>query len=173
MNEDINDTATAEANTRAVVVALSKLYQAVVVHRSYRRGGHFTRGTLDEAREALKDLPRPVAVSWRIVAKLAKRGWGAEDCCRLAIASLEEAREVESKTLREMKVSGAEMLALGNEAPTTKLWRSICIMDVAIQELGKPETAERLARKTWALANKVGRELERGGAKPFSVAEAA
>jgi hypothetical protein len=113
----------------------------------------------------------PIEVSWRVVAQLAEKGWGAEDCCRLAITSLEKARGEQNKTLREMRVTGAEMLAPGDEAPTTKLWRNITIMDVAIHELGKAGIAERLARKTWALANKIGRELEKGGPMSAGVSE--
>jgi hypothetical protein len=147
LNTKVED-ATA-ATVDGIVLSISKLYKAVIMHRSYKRGlSHITKGTFEAAKEALKDLPEPASETWRAVAMLAKQGWGTKEACELAVAALEAG-------LREKKFSRAGRLDIMS----------------AIEELSEATTPQRIGRKAWLLATKIGRELE--GANPVRTAEAA
>ena len=50
--------------------------------------------------------------------------------------------------------------ATGDDTPARELWRDITILDVAVRDLEKDGAAEKLARKTWALAKKIGQEID-------------
>ena len=146
----------ADAATVAVITTLAKLYQVVIIHRSCRRGvNQITKGTLNDARKALEGLPQP-AHTLRAVAQIAKIGWGTEDCCRLAVATLKKAIREHSNALLTLPTSDAT----GDDTPARELWRDITILDVAVRDLEKDGAAEKLARKTWALAKKIGQEID-------------
>jgi hypothetical protein len=146
----------ADAATVAVIMTLAKLYQVVIVHRSFKRGvNQITKGTLDDARTSLEGLPQP-AHTMRAVAQIAKVGWGAEDCRRLAVATLKKAIRKHSNELRTLPTSDAT----GDDTSARELWQDITILDVAVRDLEKNGVAEKLARKTWALAMKIGQEID-------------
>ena len=102
------------------------------------------------------------------MAQLARTGWGAEDCCRIAIAKLRKARSELCKTLVETPIS--DTADPGEDTPARQLWRAITILQVAIDDLDKDDTAERLARKTRALANRLIRQ-EKSNPIPSVVSE--
>jgi len=174
MNNDKNALSKEEI---AIINATFKLYEIVILHRIYKRGGgkhQFTKGALVSARNALAGL-RPSAPGTnpvRIVAVLAKSNDLAKAATLYAIEETKKAKQETWDCIRRIELSDAELKTLTDEAPIFKLYRSAANLDGAIKELSNDYVAPRVAHLAWSLADQVRREREERNPPP-AVAEAA
>src|SRR3954470_3796935 len=149
----------------AIINATFKLYEIVILHRLYKRGGgrhQFTKGALGAARNALGGLQPSVPGTnpVRIVAVLAKSNELARAAISYAIEETKKAKHEMWDSIRRIELSDAELQNLTDDAPIFRLYRSAANLDRAIKELGQDFVVRRVAHLAWSLADKVSREWE-------------
>jgi len=160
MKEETNNNTAFSKEEVAIINATFKLYEIVILHRIYKRGGgkhQFTRGALLSAKNALVGLRPSVPgtnPAW-VAALLAKDHDLAKAAVLYAIEGMKKAKQEMWDAIRSIELSEAELKNLSDEAAIFKMYRSAANLDRMIRELAQAYLVSRIAHLASTLADKV------------------
>lgn len=149
----------------AIINATYKLYEIIILHRIYNRGGgkhQFTRGALASARSALVGLQpsEPGTNPVRIVALAAKNNDLAKSAILYAVEGVKKAKQEMLDKIKATELSDTELKSLSDVSPIFKMFESVTRLDKLRRELGQAHLVARVAHLASELAERIRLEPE-------------